>query len=341
MALAQPVIMAGGSMSVLSTHRSRNSRFNQIVLDSHEEGSEWSRHKTTIINAIDQGLVEEIVNPNMVKLGNDPWPSRDAFLNWLKSTYDDFTFQQEFMCVPSDDACSLLTFDEVRDAQINLKLKGSLDKGVYFVGYDCAESLNGDFATCCVLRADHLNNVEIVEHRYFERGTSITEQIDEVAKTVRKYHARRLVSDNAGIGRHPTTILCEKLGEHLVVAFDPTLHSKGEMCTKVKRYFQNEWVRMPEDRHLQDDFLSIDRMITPSNNVVYHANRSGNIGHGDGFSAFAMALTEVPEKSRSEIKGISPKAADPAEGLLRATSHNDIVERNRIADAKPRRTLSY
>ncbi|MHC4216289.1 MAG: terminase large subunit domain-containing protein [Planctomycetota bacterium] len=329
MALAQPIIMAGGSMSVLSTHRSRNSRFNEIVLDSHKPDTQWSRHRTTIYDAVEQGLVEEIVNPNMIKLGNEPWKTRQDFLDWLIKSYDAYTFQQEFCCVPSDDASSLLTIDEVNGAKLHMESLGHLKEGAFYLGYDCAESIFGDFATRFVIRADNNNQVDLVDKKYFERGTPINEQIDDVVDTARKYSVRKVVSDNAGIGRHPTTILSEKLGEHMVVPFDPTLQSKGEMCTKVKRYFQNGWVRMEDDKRVEEDFLSIDRLITPSNNVVYHANRTGAIGHGDGFSAFAMALTEVPEKSRGEIKGVASKKADPYDVV---TGRDDIEEMNRRED---------
>lgn len=340
MALAQPIIMAGGSMSVLSTHRSRNSRFNEIVLDSHKEDSQWSRHRTTIYDAVEQGLVEEIINPNMVKLGNEPWKSREDFIDWLVKSYDAYTFQQEFCCVPSDDASSLLTVDEVDGAKLNLEENGHLKAGAFYVGYDCAESIYGDFAAIATLRADDKNQVDLVHKKYFERGTSITEQIDEVVATVRKFHARKLVSDNAGIGRHPTTILGEKLGEHIVVPFDPTLKSKGEMCTKVKRYFQNGWFRMEEDKHVEEDFLSIDRLITPSNNVVYHSTRDGS-GHGDMFSAAAMALTEVPERNRGEIKGVSGKKADPFDVVTGNIGRDDRVARNRESDRGSRKGFTY
>jgi len=340
MSLAQPITMAGGSIEVLSTHRSRNSRFNEIVLDSHKPDSQWSRHRTTIVDAIEQGLVEQIVNPNMVKLGNEPWESREAFLAWLKRTYDEHTFQQEFMCVPSDDASSLLNHDELVQAVTNLEEKGVLKEGQFFLGYDCAESLYGDFATIAVLRADHQNNVELVESRYFPRGTSITDQIQMVVDTAKKYHCRKVVCDNAGIGRHPATIISEKLGEHIVVPFDPTMKSKAEMCTKVKRYFQNGWVRMQEDKQIRDDFLSIDRLITPSGNIVYHATRTGLTGHGDMFSAFAQALTEVPEVSRSEIKGVSNSKKDPFDTLVAPREYKDRQARNRKLDRKKRKTNS-
>jgi len=339
MTVAQPIIMAGGNLSVLSTHRSRNSRFNEIVTDAKKEGSEWSLHSTTIYDAVEQGLVEQIVNPNMVKLGNEPWESREAFINWLKSTYDEFTFQQEFCCVPSDDACSLLSYKELDDAKARMAADGRLGSGIHYLGYDCAESINGDYATICVIRAlDH--EVEVVDTKYFDRGTPIGEQIDTVVKYARKYHVRRVVGDNAGIGRHPCTILGERLGEHMVVPFNPTMQSKGEMCTKVKRYFQNRWVRMRADKMVEDDFLSIDRLITPSGNIVYNAVKQ-NGSHGDMFSAFAMALTEVDEHAMSNIKGISNKDADPFDRVSAPMTIREKIALNRKLDKKDRNRFTY
>lgn len=336
MSLAQPIMLAGGSMSVLSTHRSRNSKFNQIIIDAKKDPeTEWSLHKTTIIDAIEQGLVEQIINPKLIKLGRDPWETRQEFLNWVKKTYDEHTFSQEFMCIPSEEATSLLTSKELERAVDKYEREGSLDKGMFFVGYDIAESMDGDFATICVIRADHKHNVEIVETRYFERGTSINDQLDQVYNTVKQYGARKCVPDNAGIGRHPATILAERLGGHIVEPFTPTMQSKAEAYPKAKRYFQNDWVRMPKNQHVIDDFLSIDRVVTESNNVIYSAIRTGNIGHGDMFAAFAMALTQVKEHTRGEIVGVSAKPPDPIDVITR--TNEDVIERDRREDLRNKR----
>jgi len=341
LSLAQPVMMAGGSMSVLSTHRSRNSVFNRIIADAKKDpDTEWSLHKTTIIDAIEMGLVEQIVNPKLVNLGRDPWQSREDFLAWLKKTYDEHTFSQEFMCIPSEEATALLTTDELEEAIDRYDDEGSLKNGVFYVGYDIAESMEGDFATYCVLRVDKGHNVEIVETKYFDRGTKITEQIEEVIKVVKLYHARKLVPDFGGIGRHPATILQEKLGEHVVEPFIPTMQSKAEAYPKAKRYFQNGWIRMMSDKQVKEDFLSIERIVTESNNVVYNASRIGNTGHGDMFSAFAMALTEVPESSRGEIKGMSTKKADPFDAVA-GNDYNDMVAQNQAEDSRSKKKSSY
>lgn len=334
--LAQPIMMAGGSISILSTHRGRTSKFNEIIKEARNDPeSEWSVHKTTIIDAINQGLVEQVVNPKLIKLGREPWETREDFLAWLKRTYDEHTFNQEFMCIPSEEATSLFSVDEIEQAFTLLELEGPLKRGMFYMGYDCAESIHGDFAAWCVLRHNMIDNhVEMVDKKYFERGTSINEQIEDVVSTAKKYHVAKLVSDNAGIGRHPTTILGEKLGGHMVVEFNPTIHSKSEMCTKAKRWFQNGWFRMQKDNHVRDDFLSIDRVITPSNNIVYHSNRSGNVGHGDMFSAAAMALTEIAEMTAATIKGAEKPVQQPRYDM-------DIIERNRMEDEKPKRRSAY
>jgi len=343
MSVAQPIIMSGGRLSVLSTHRSRNSLFNRLVKEAKKPDSEWEHHATTIYDAVDQGLVELIVNPKMVKMGNEPYESRDAFINWLKSTYDEHTFSQEFCCIPADDACSLLAVAEVERAEERLEKEGHMGSGPLYMGYDCAESIDGDFAAVCVIRALG-DEVEIVEPYYFPKGTPIEDQLDLCEDFAKRYAVRKLVSDNAGIGRHPTSILQKRLGESRVVAFDPTLPSKGEMCTKVKRYFQNGKVRMRADKAVADDFLSIDRVITPSGNIVYQSVRSGNGGHGDMFSAFAMALTAVPESSNPDILAVESdrsselgETPEPRDG----TSIRDRIRRNRKLDeiAKKRFTM--
>jgi phage FluMu gp28-like protein len=342
MRVAQPIIsMSGGNLAVLSTHRSRNSKFNELVTDAKKEGSPWTHHRTTIYDAVDQGLVEIIVNPNMIKNGHEPYSSGQAFIDWLKSTYDEHTFLQEFCCVPSDEACSLLSSIEMDQAKARYKSEKSLDKGQTYLGYDCAVSIDGDYAALCVIKA-FKQDVELLEPYYFPKGTPIEKQINTVVSYAKQYKVHKVVSDNNGIGNHPTTIIQNKLGESRVIAFDPTMQSKNAMCTKVKRYFQNKNVRMIENKMVEDDFLSIDRVVTPSNNVIYQAVRR-NGSHGDMFSAFAMAMTEVPENQSAEIKGVS-NPIDPYDEIVtpeQVLTSKQRIELNRQLDEDRASSFTY
>ena len=116
MRVAKPIITAGGNLTVLSTHRSKNSLFNQIAKEAQLPESEWSYHKTDILEAVDQGFLEFVVNPTMIKLGNEPYKNGQEYIAWLMSIYDEYTWSQEFMCMPSEEAFQLLKEQEIDDA---------------------------------------------------------------------------------------------------------------------------------------------------------------------------------------------------------------------------------
>ena len=338
--LAQPIIMAGGNCSILSTHRSRNTLFNRLVKEAENDpDSEWSLHRTTLEDAVEQGLMETIVNPTLIKLGNDPFDTSEDFIAWIKKTTDEHTYSQEYMCIPSESGTCLLKLGELENAYQRLKDKGSLKTGQYYVGYDVAESIEGDYATICVVRAFE-SEVELVETHYFEKGTMIEDQLEKVKSISKKYNAYRIICDSNGIGRYPASVLKKKLGDHKVVAFVNTMNSKAEGYTKVKRFFENGRVRMVEDTQVQTDFLSIERTITPSNNIIYTAIKTMG-SHGDMCSAYMMALTEVPENFNVTIQGVKTIPTKRAEPSPTQETIHDRIARNRKLDkiAKKRFTM--
>jgi phage FluMu gp28-like protein len=337
--LAQPVIMAGGNCTILSTHRSRNTLFNKLVEDAENDpNSEWSVHRTTLEDAVDEGLVELIVNPTLEKLGNPKFETRRAFIEWIKKTVDSHTYDQEYMCNPSDSSTVLLSREELKNAFKRLKELGSIKEGMHYVGWDIAESEVGDFATLCVLNVKD-SDVEIAESIYIPKGTSIDDQIDMVKELDRKYHPYRIVCDENGIGRYPTAVLKKKLGQK-VIGFTATMNSKAEMYTKVKRFFENGKVRMVEDDAIEQDFLSIERTITSSNNIVYSASRI-NGSHGDMASAFSMALTEVPENFDPRMVGVTTNKTNRIEVPPSEETIHDRIARNKRLDMKAKKKLTY
>ena len=337
--LAQPVIMAGGNCTILSTHRSRNTLFNKLVEEAKLPDSEWSLHRTTLEDAVDQGLLDIIVNPTLKKLGNDPFDTSEDFIAWIKKTTDEHTYDQEYDCNPSDSATVLLSRQEIKDSFKKLVEEGSLKIGQTYMGWDIAESEFGDFATLCVLRVNSESEVEVIYSEYIKKGTSIDDQIAKIKKLDREYTPYRIVCDENGIGRYPTSVLKKKLGNR-VIGFVSSMNSKAEMFTKVKRFFENGKVRMLEDDAIETDFLSIERTITPSNNIVYSASRI-NGSHGDMASAFSMALTEVPENFNVTVQGVKTIPTKRVEPSPTQETIHDRIARNRKLDkiAKKRFTM--
>jgi phage FluMu gp28-like protein len=209
------------------------------------------------------------------------------------------------------------------------------------MGWDVAESEYGDFSTFCVLRRSG-DDIEIVDTLYVVKGTPLEQQIEAAMDLAKRYHCVHVVVDYNGIGRHPATILQKRLGESIVLFFTPTMQSKAEACTMVKKAFQSGNVRMPADKQVEQDFESIDKIITKSNNVIYSAGRT-NGSHGDMFWAFAMAMTAVPLSTGASITGVqhtAPKLLGSTDEQPRELTIRERIERNKKYDEQAKRKFT-
>ena len=95
-------------MSILSTHRGRDSVFNQIITEITQKGNpmKWSHHRVTIHDAVARGLVEKI---NEKSGRND---SRESFVTNLRAKcIDEEQWQQEYCCAPADESSAFITYD--------------------------------------------------------------------------------------------------------------------------------------------------------------------------------------------------------------------------------------
>lgn len=335
MRLTKPIIMGGaGTMSILSTHRSKNTEFNRLCVNATKPGSEWSLHKTTIVDAINAGFVEQVVNPKILSDGGKPWASREEYLEWLKDIYDEWTFLQELMCEPADDYSSLFSHEEIVIAQNIYNTEGALGQGVNYMGWDISESDSnrGDYATFAIVRASGLKR-ELLEYIYHPKGTSLDNQLDMAVKVANQYNCPKIVVDASGMGRYPAHVLGKKLGKR-VVPFIFTMQSKAEICANIKRSFESRNFRMPTNTFLENDFESIDRIITPSKNITFQSNSID--GHGDMYWAAAMANSVIPEYQNMDIIGVRANRPESLEKPQRIDTISDRMKRNKKMDKKRR-----
>jgi phage FluMu gp28-like protein len=106
--IAKPVTTWGGSLSIISTHRGIGSVFNQLIRDVLENDNpmNWSLHTVPLQKAVDQGLVEKIVE----KTGKPE--SRPDFLARLRSEcIDEEQWLQEYCCIPADENSAFFTYE--------------------------------------------------------------------------------------------------------------------------------------------------------------------------------------------------------------------------------------
>lgn len=94
---ALPCITWGFPLRILSTHKGLDSLFNRFIQDIKSGKKQWSLHKTTIYDAVEQGLADKILKK---KLTNK---EREAWIESIKeNAFDENTWNQEYCCNPEN-----------------------------------------------------------------------------------------------------------------------------------------------------------------------------------------------------------------------------------------------
>jgi len=148
--VAKPVTQWGGQLCLISTHRGSQSVFNELIQDIKERGNPmgWSLHSVPLQKAVEQGLVERINQKNLTtdergtaepgaeqlnrlkklnglnELNQEDGQTREQFLKRIRAEcIDDEQWQQEYCCVPGDDAAAFISYEMImacEDAELSL-----------------------------------------------------------------------------------------------------------------------------------------------------------------------------------------------------------------------------
>ncbi len=94
---AMALLMWGGSVSVLSTHNGDDNPFNDLITEIHEGKKNYTLHRTTISDALNDGLYKRICD---IKKENWTEEKENA---WLKKIEEDYgeAAEEELYCIPS------------------------------------------------------------------------------------------------------------------------------------------------------------------------------------------------------------------------------------------------
>lgn len=321
--VAKPVVTAGGRLTILSTHRSKSSLFNRYVMDAQISGSSWSLHRTTIVDACDQGFVDLVVNPKRKQLGYDPM-TKEEYLHDLRYNViaDDAIWDQEYMCIPSEQQYTLIPWDLVLRAARPFEDK----EGPCFLGWDIAESEDGDYSVMFVLRriGDRLFTVY---HKY-TKGIDLPTQREEARRLISRFRIRKMCLDATGLGTDSAQTLAREFGEHMVEGVKFTMQSKEEMASRMLDMFQSDSILIPNDEKVMKDVNMVEKIYTAAGNVTYRAPHEHG-QHADGFWAMALAARAAGWKRSSKIELVQPaREIRPAEWIT------DVREWERQMDTR-------
>jgi phage FluMu gp28-like protein len=293
-AISQATIDWGGRWAGISTHRGSANWFNQTVQEiKHKQNPKGiSLHTVTLERALAEGFLWKL----QCKLReDDPRMAMDetAYFNFIRSrSPDQETFNQEYMCIPDDDASAFISFELIDACKYRAEEKWELTLA------ELALVTNPLYVGIDIGRKHDLTSIWLNERI---AGTHFTRlQIDLKAMPFSQQEAiiypilalpgvRRACFDNTGIGMQMAERAQQRFGTSKVEAVTFTASVKEELAYPVRAACEDRTLRLPDRPEIVSDFRGIRKETTAAGNSRFTGERSES-GHCDRFWSCALAL---------------------------------------------------
>ncbi len=292
-AIAYPGITWGGSMEIVSTHRGTANFFNDLVEEIKHKGNPkgFSLHTITLVDALDQGFLAKL----KAKLpAEDPRQTMDeaAYFDFIRAGCpDEETFQQEYMCRPSDDKSAFLTYDEIAaccysgDAQWEIPLDDLAREQELYLGVDVGR--DHDLTVFWLL--SRIAGLWLTRRVICLQNQTFDSQEKELYSLLEIPTLRRCCIDQTGIGRQFCERAQQRFGQYKVEGVSFTAPVKESLAYPLRAVFEDKAIRIPRDRAIEADLRAVKKDTTAAGNIRFTADRGKN-GHADRFWALALAI---------------------------------------------------
>lgn len=366
---AQPSTMRGGRMRVFSTHNGEESEFNRFCGMAHQilraAGQDpsvrvdtaityeevkrlakqlkvmpWKLHRVTLLDAVAQGLVENINHFQGAAF------TRDDFIDKCQSEcVDDDMWNQEFMCVPSVGTAALLPYELIeaceRDTLAFALLGLDTDRltgGPLYIGMDIAR--RKDLTVLWLLeRVGAAGEARLVTRavKWMEKAP-FRVQYDALRTWLKLPNVRRCCIDATGMGMQLAEDAVHEFGSFKVEAVTFSGPVKEELAMPLRRGFEDRSILIPSDTRIREGLHKIRKTTTASGNLRFEAERD-EAGHADEFWALALgkhAAGELGDGKPVDPGSVcsAPQTRDRAD--RRGPSAEAVFENPRLARAAAR-----
>ena len=286
-AVAKPVTQWGGTLSVISTHRGAHTVFNEILTGIEHGGNPmgWSRHRITIQDAVDQGIVERIQSEPSAGRGRAAETREQWLARQRAECIDQEQWLQEYCCVPADESAAFLSFE---------LLNGCVEPGClkdFSYLANCANPLYvgidvGRKHDLCVLDVgEKIGDVTWDRLRIELAGRSFGEIEYELYRLLGLRQVKFACIDATGLGMQ----LAERARERFAWKIEMltfTAPLKEELACGLRADFERRSLRISEDDRLRADLRGIRKEVTSSGNLRFAGESEDS--HCDRFWAKAL-----------------------------------------------------
>lgn len=279
-AASASALIWGYPIRILSTHNGQNSKFYEFIEKINKGKFKWGLHRTTIIDAVEDGLADKILHKALTKLEREEW------LNFIRENAgDEITWLQEYMCDPVDESTSFLSYALIESCELdNCLIPLATTTGDLYTGMDIARERH----LTAIETLEKLGDVCYLRNSEVMQKTRFKVQEDALYNTLQHKNLRRAQLDTTGIGKQLGERAQEKFGKWKVEASTFTPAFKSELAYLLYTAFEDRLIRIPPDPDLRADLHSIKKFVTKSGNIRFDSDNTTD-GHGDRFWALALA----------------------------------------------------
>ena len=293
----------GGRAHVISTHNGEANPFATLCREIGEGGRPGSLHRTTLKEALAQGLFRRIVEEQ-----SRPW-SAAAEAEWegaLRAEYGSHS-SEELDCIPAAGGGAWLPWKAIRACEEpTAGDPAAFAGGAATMGVDVAR--RRDLWVAAVL--EQVGDVLWLRDLAVRQGIPFSQQRAIVGDLAARYRPVRIAVDQTGMGEAVVEQLQEDLGRTVVEGVLMTGPRRLDVATALREAVEDRRLRIPPDGELRRDLHAVRAESGPTGAPRLLAERSGTDGHADRFWALALACTAARDGSAS-IGGASagPRAA--------------------------------
>lgn len=279
-----PTVTRGFKLRIISTPQGRKNKFHDIWT----RNARYSKHKTDIYLAIEQGLVIYGEDEDVPLVGM-------AGADFLREALDDEeAWAQEYECKFVDEATAWLTYEligEAEDARIGFSNDWTDFPHGRYAGFDVGRKRHRSVYWSFERVADTLWTRTL----HVMNNISFTDQQEWLVKKIQEDRLHRICVDASGLGMQLAETLKSKFPS-IVEMVSFTNPVKENMAILAKQKFEDGHIRIPVDRSIREDLHSIRKTTTITGMSRYDAD-STKEGHGDRFWAMALAVVSASQPS--------------------------------------------
>lgn len=292
---AKPVITWGFPLRILSTHRGKQSLFYKFVESIKSGKLNWSLHKTTIFDAVEQGLVDKIYKQKTTKEVRDAWLKEQE-----ENSFDRTTWLEEYCCTPVDEATAFLSYEQIfsieRDNILSDDINVTLSEAKnLYIGVDIGRKKDLTVIWIAEEVEKFLFTRKVIE---LER-TPFKSQKEILFSYLSLPGFRRACIDATGLGMQLAEEAQDRFGRYRVEQITFTGKVKEELAYNLLRLVEDKQIFIPADKNIREDLHSVRKITTASNNIRFDVQQSEVSGHADRF--WALALCCYAAKSNAAI----------------------------------------